>query len=126
MSESLSPDLKYSDTHEWIKIEGHEGLIGLTHHALKLLGSIVYVELPQVGAHYVQDAEIGVIESVKSASDLYAPLSGDIVAVNSAVLSNPDLLNQESDHWLYRIRFSHLQELDHLMTAEAYEAALQA
>ena len=122
---SVPSNLKYVDTHEWVKVESSAGVVGLTAHAVELLGDVVYLELPKVGDNISQNAAIGVVESVKAASDIYTPISGKVVAVNDAVVADPGLLNQDAyANWLYRVEFSNAAELDGLMTAEAYQAAI--
>lgn len=99
-------NLRYSRSHEWLDIAVDDMAVGITAHAQDLLGDMVYVELPEVGREVVVGEEIGVLESVKAAADLYAPISGRIVAVNSSVISNPGLLNSDpmGDGWLIKIR----------------------
>lgn len=122
---SVPNHLKYAETHEWVKVEGQEGLVGLTQHAVELLGDVVYLELPKVGAVVSQNAAIGVVESVKAASDIYTPLSGKVIAVNEALAADPGLLNQDCyTNWLYRLELSMPAEIDSLMTATAYSAAI--
>ena len=122
---SVPSNLKYVDTHEWVDVQGNEGVIGLTAHAVKLLGDVVYLELPKIGDTIAEGASIGVVESVKAASDIYTPVSGKIVAVNDVVLGDPALLNQDAYvNWLYRVEFTKAEELEALMSAEDYQAAI--
>ncbi len=122
---SVPSNLKYVDTHEWVQVEGNEGIVGLTAHAVELLGDVVYLELPKIGEVVSQNSAIGVVESVKAASDIYTPVSGEVVAVNDALVNDPGLLNQDAyTNWLYRVEFTKPTEIDGLMSAEAYQAAI--
>ncbi len=122
---SVPSNLHYADTHEWVKVEGQECLVGLTQHAVELLGDVVYLELPKVGATLTQSAAIGVVESVKAASDIYTPVSGKVMAVNEALAADPGLLNQDCyANWLYRLELTSSAEVDGLMSAVAYSAAI--
>ena len=122
---SVPSNLKYVDTHEWVDVQGGEGVVGLTAHAVELLGDVVYLELPKVGDTIAEGASIGVVESVKAASDVYTPVSGKVVAVNDVVLADPALLNQDAyTNWLYRVEFTKTEELEALMSAEDYQAAI--
>lgn len=118
---------KFTKTHEWVGIEDDNIVtIGITDHAQHALGDMVFVELPDMGEMIVAGKECGVIESVKSASDVYAPLSGEVIATNDAVVAVPDLLNNdpEVEGWLLKVKLSNPKELDTLMDAKAYEAYL--
>ncbi len=119
---TLPDDRRYSKEHEWIKAENGEGVIGLTKFAVDELGDIVYVELPDMGAALTQFASFGVVESVKAVSDLYAPASGTVVAVNEDLRSRPELLNSEphDDGWICRISLTDAAELDALLDARGY------
>jgi len=116
-------DLKYSKEHEWIRVEGNRGTIGITHYAQESLGDVVYVELPEVGDEVKAGETFGTVESVKSVSDLYAPVSGKVVDVNDAVQDHPDLINKEpyGDGWMIVVEMSDPAELDQLMDASDYE-----
>jgi glycine cleavage system H protein len=120
-------DRKYSKEHEWVKVEGGLAVIGITDYAQDQLGDVVYVEVPPVGSRLAQFAVFGVIESVKTASDLYAPISGEIVEVNQAVIEDPAQVNDSpyADGWLLKVRpddpASLQRELEQLLEAEAYE-----
>lgn len=118
----IPADLHYSETHEWIKSEGEHLLVGITDHAQQLLGDIVFVELPEVGSELNKGQEFGVIESVKAASDLYMPVSGEIIEVNQALMDTPDEVNQSpyESGWLLKVRMSNEGELEQLKSAEAY------
>jgi glycine cleavage system H protein len=119
---TLPDDRRYSKEHEWIKAENGEGVVGLTKFAVDELGDIVYVELPTVGAAMTQFGSFGVVESVKAVSDLYAPASGTVVAVNEDLRSRPELLNSEphGDGWICRISLTDAAELDALLDARGY------
>jgi len=120
-------DLKYSKSHEWVKIEGGNAKVGITHHAQDTLGDITFVELPKVGASVKNGAEAGVIESVKAASDLYSPVTGEIVSVNNDLESAPEAINSDpyGKGWLYTVKISDTSEIDALMDAPAYEKYLE-
>lgn len=116
--------LKYSKSHEWVNV-GDDGTatIGITDHAQELLGDLVYVEVPEVGANLNAGDACAVVESVKAASDVYSPLSGEIIAVNEELADEPEKVNQDAyDTWIFRIKLSTPDELDSLMDADAYSA----
>lgn len=114
-------DLKYSKDHEWIRMTGETGQIGITNYAQQQLGDVVYVELPEVGRTLTKGEQFGSIESVKAVSDLFCPVSGAVVEVNSALSENPESVNQNAhDAWMIVIKPSHLDELSELLNAEAY------
>ena len=118
---------KFTKTHEWVSLEiDGEAVIGVTDHAQHALGDMVYVELPGVGEILTAGKECGVVESVKSASDAYSPLSGEVIAVNDTVVATPELINKDPQEngWLFKIRPSNPKELDALMDTKAYEAYL--
>lgn len=119
---TLPDDRRYSREHEWIRAEDGEGVIGLTRFAVDELGDIVYVELPALGATLTQFASFGVVESVKAVSDLYAPASGEVVAVNDDLRTRPELLNSDphADGWICRISLADASELDALLDAAGY------
>lgn len=114
--------LKYTREHEWVLIEGNEATIGVTDYAQHELGEIVYVELPKVGDTLTKDEEFGTVESVKAASPIYAPVSGDVVEINADLTERPETVNDDpyGDAWLIRIEMSDTSELDDLMTADEY------
>ncbi|HYF97827.1 MAG TPA: glycine cleavage system protein GcvH [Coxiellaceae bacterium] len=116
-------DLYYARTHEWARAE-EDGTVtvGITDHAQHLLGELVYVELPEVGASLDAGDDSAVVESVKTASDVYAPVSGQVIAINERLVGKPDLVNEEpyADGWLYRLRMNDEAELEDLMKADAY------
>ncbi len=122
MSE-LPSDLMYTKSHEWVRDEGdHVFTIGITDVAQSLLGDLVYVELPAVGDAVEQGDECGVVESVKAASDVYAPIDGEVEAVNTALLSHPEQVNTDpyEGGWLYRLRATDPSQFKHLLTADEY------
>ena len=115
-------DLHYSESHEWVRVDGEIGTIGITDHAQKQLGEIVYLELPEVGHVYNADEEFGTVESVKAVSELYTPVSGEVVEVNKAAVSEPGIINDDpqGDGWLIKIKLSTDEEIGKLMTADGY------
>ncbi|CDZ76275.1 Glycine cleavage system H protein [Legionella massiliensis] len=116
-------DMKFTQTHEWIQGDGQEMTIGITEHAQQLLGDMVFVELPEEGDLVKAGDELGVVESVKAASDFYAPISGVVTAVNQDVSDNPAIVNSDpyGAGWLVKIRASNLAELSDLLSAEQYQ-----
>jgi len=119
---TLPDDRRYSREHEWIRPEDGDGVIGLTQFAVDELGDIVYVELPAIGATFTQFASFGVVESVKAVSDLFAPASGVVVAVNEELRTRPELMNSDPHDagWICRITLAAPAELDALLEAPAY------
>jgi glycine cleavage system H protein len=113
----------FTDSHEWIQVDGDLGRVGITSHAQKELGDIVYLELPEVGLKVKAGEEVVILESTKAAADIYAPVSGEIVAVNEAIRNSPELLNESPEQagWLFQIRLSNPRELDGLMSRNAYQ-----
>jgi glycine cleavage system H protein len=119
---SYPDDLAYSREHEWVRVDGSRATIGITSFAVDELGDIVFVELPEVGATLSQFATFGVVESVKAVSDLYAPISGEVVEVNEALRDTPELMNSDpfGEGWIARVELSDTAELDGLLDADAY------
>ena len=115
--------MKFTPSHEWIRIEGKIGIVGLTGYAQKELGEIVHIELPKIGSITKAGDEVCVLKSTKSATDIYSPVSGKIVAVNQALKSSPNQINHlpETDGWLYRIELSSLKETDRLLSQSQYD-----
>jgi len=115
----------YTKTHEWLKEEEGTVVVGISDHAQQLLGDMVFVELPEVGESYEAGDELGVVESVKAASDFYAPIAGEVIAVNEAVVEAPDLVNNspEEDGWLVKLRPMNADRAA-LLSAEAYQAEI--
>jgi glycine cleavage system H protein len=122
MANQFPHDLRYSDSHEYVRVEGNEATMGVTNFAAEQLGDVVFVELPSVGQRVEAGESVGSIESVKAVSELYAMVSGDVVAINNEVDSSPELVNEDpyGDGWLVKIRMSDPQELDRAMTADTY------
>jgi len=123
----LPEELRYSPDHEWVRLEGDLARVGITDYAQDQLGDIVYVELPSVGAHIAQGAVFATVESVKSVSECFMPLSGEVVAVNVPLSDNPVLLNQSpyGDGWMIQVRPDDPADIAGLLTAEAYRARLK-
>ena len=121
-------DLRYAETHEWIRLEGATGIVGITDHAQAELTDVVYVELPQVGAVLEAHQAVAVVESVKAASDIYSPVAGEVVAVNSELESNPALVNTEpfDAGWLFKVKLSNPAEISSLKTAADYRSQIGA
>lgn len=121
-------ELKYAPSHEWVRVEGDIATVGITDHAQEALGDLVYVELPEVGDKVAAQDEAGVVESVKAASDIYAPVSGEIIAINEALSDSPEIINSDPYHdgWMYKIRMSDEAELQDLLSAEDYDAKVEA
>ena len=115
-------ELYYTQSHEWVRIDGDVGTIGITDYAQKELGEIVYLELPEVGHVFNADEEFGTVESVKAVSELFTPLSGEIVEINKAAISEPGIVNDDpfGDGWLIKMKLSTDEEVGKLMSAEDY------
>lgn len=118
----IRSELHYTLTHEWLSIENGVATVGITDHAQDLLGDLVFIELPDIGSHVHQTDEVGVVESVKAASDYYAPVSGEIIEVNDDVAESPAILNADpfGDGWLFKIKLKDESELKDLLDAHAY------
>ena len=115
--------LYYSESHEYVKVEGNIGIIGITDYAQKALGNVVYVDMPEVDDEVEAGTEFGAVESVKAASDLYSPVSGTVVEVNEALEDAPELINHDAyANWIIKVEMSDESELENLMDAAAYEA----
>ncbi len=117
-------ELKYASTHEWARLESDGTVtVGISYHAQNALGDVVFIELPEVGAEYSAGDEAAVVESVKAASDIYAPVSGEIIEVNDSLDESPETVNEYpySDGWFFRMQPSDASELDNLLDAEAYD-----
>jgi glycine cleavage system H protein len=117
-------NLRYTKEHEWVRIEGDTGTIGITFHAQKELGDIVYVDLPKPGTLVQQQKTIGSVESVKAVSDIYTPVSGEVLEVNGSLAQSPEVLNTDpyGSGWLIRIRLSNPEEAGQLLTAAEYQS----
>ena len=120
-------DVRYSESHEWVKAAGDTAKLGITDYAQDQLGDIVFVELPDVGESFEKGAEYGTVESVKAVSELYMPVSGEIVAINDALEDAPELVNNTpfSDGWMIEIKLDDSSELDALMDKDAYLSTLK-
>jgi glycine cleavage system H protein len=117
-------ELRYTKEHEWIRVEGDRGRVGITHYAQDQLGDVVFVELPAIGKQVRHMQPFGVVESVKAVSDLYSPVTGEVVEVNAALPDTPELVNRDpyGAAWMIVVKIANPQEIDALMTAEAYQA----
>lgn len=120
-------ETRYSQDHEWVRVDGDIATVGISEHAQEQLGDVVFVELPSVGKSFERRDAMGVVESVKAASDLYAPVSGEVVEVNDALGDDPALVNSgaESEGWFCKIKLSKPAELEGLMDGDAYQSFLQ-
>lgn len=115
---------RYTKEHEWVLVEGDTGTVGITDHAQKELGDIVYVDLPKVGAVVEQGKSLGSVESVKAVSDIYAPVSGEVLEVNSTLAGKPEALNEDPHGaaWLVKLKLTHPDQVKDLLAASAYQA----
>jgi glycine cleavage system H protein len=122
MSENIPADLKYAKSHEWVRLEGGDATIGISDHAQHELTDVVFVELPAIGRKVAAGEACAVVESVKTASDIYAPLSGEVVAVNSELAKRPELVNSEpyKGGWFFKLKLTQPSEDERLLNAEAY------
>ena len=115
--------LYYAESHEYVRVEGEYGYIGITDYALDQLGNVVYVDMPEVDDEVTAGEEFGAVESVKAASDLFSPVSGTVVEVNEALEDEPELINKDAfANWIIKVELADKSELDNLMDAKAYEA----
>ena len=116
-------EVKYSKEHEWIKLDGDIATIGITQHATEMLGDIVFVELPEKGSSVTKDGNAGVVESTKAASDVYTPVSGEVVEINQSIVDDPSKINAdpEGGAWFFKLRLKDKSELDTLMNKEDYD-----
>ena len=123
---NIPSDLKYAKSHEWVRVSGDTATVGITDHAQHELTDVVFVELPAVGRQVKAGEACAVVESVKTASDIYSPVSGQIVEVNKAAVDNPALVNTEpyGGGWFYKIQLSNLAELNNLLSPESYKAQI--
>ncbi len=121
---AVPQDLRYSKEHEWVRLDGDTATIGITQFAQEQLGDVVFVELPEKGATVRQFASLGVVESVKAASDIYSPVSGEVVERNVKVIEKPELVNTEpyGDGWMLRVRLADKGELQKLLSADDYRS----
>lgn len=126
MSKVLA-DLRYADSHEWVKLEGEIATIGISDYAQHALGNIVYVDMPEVGDEVTAGEEFGAVESVKAASDLFSPISGEVVEINEALEDNPELINEDAfANWIMKVKVSDASEVEKLLDAAAYEKHCEA
>ena len=121
-------DLKYSEEHEWLRMEGDNAVIGITHFAQDSLGDVVFVELPEVGSDVEQFQKMGEIESVKAVSDLYSPVGGRVIEVNESLVDSPELVNDSpyEDGWMLRVAVADSSEIERLMSASEYDALIES
>ncbi|MBX3069720.1 MAG: glycine cleavage system protein GcvH [Thermomicrobiales bacterium] len=125
---AVPADLKFTKSHEWVRVDGDTATVGLADFAQSELGDITYLELPEVGDSITAKDPLGVVESVKAASDIYAPVSGEVVERNEAAIDKPELVNQDpfGDAWLIKVRLSDTAQLDDLLDTDAYNALLDS
>jgi glycine cleavage system H protein len=125
---SVPNDLRYTRDHEWLRLDGEEATVGITAYAADQLGDIVFVELPDTGRELDQARPFGVVESVKAVSDLFAPISGEVVAINTALAAGPELVNSDpyGDGWMIKVKVADASQLDDLLDGEAYDALVAA
>ena len=117
------PDVKYSKEHEWLKLDGDIATIGITKHATEMLGDIVFAELPEKGSSVEKDGTAGVVESTKAASDVYTPISGEVVDTNQTIVDDPSKINAdpEGEAWFFKLKVKDIKELDTLMNKDEYD-----
>jgi len=120
---NIPDDLHYSKDHEWVRVDGDEAIVGITDHAQNQLGDVVYVELPKIGDEFAANEPFGSVESVKAVSEVYSPVSGEIVEVNTALTDAPEKVNVDpyGDGWMIRVKMKHPGEVDSMLTAAEYE-----
>ncbi len=120
---NIPKDLKFTEDHEWIRVDGETAIIGITDYAQGELGDVVYVDLPAEGDSFAKQDVFGTIEAVKAASDLYCPISGEVVEINDQIADAPETINKDpyGDGWMIKLKISDLTEIDDLMDATAYE-----
>ena len=116
-------EVKYSKEHEWIKLDGEEATIGITKHATEMLGDIVFAELPEKGSNVDKDGTAGVVESTKAASDVYTPVSGEVIDTNQIIVDDPSKINEDPEEsaWFFKLKIKDKSEMDSLMSKEEYE-----
>ena len=116
-------EVKYSKEHEWIKLDGEEAVIGITKHATEMLGDIVFAELPEKGSTVNKDGTAGVVESTKAASDVYTPVSGEVIDTNQMIVDDPSKINEDPEEsaWFFKLKIKDKSEMDSLMSKEEYE-----
>ena len=116
-------EVKFSKEHEWIKLYGEVATIGITKHATEMLGDIVFVELPEKGSNVEKDGTAGVVESTKAASDVYTPVSGEVVDINQTIVDDPAKINEDPEGaaWFFKLKMKNMSEMDSLMNKEEYD-----
>ena len=116
-------EVKYSKEHEWIKLDGEEATIGITKHATEMLGDIVFAELPEKGSNVDKDGTAGVVESTKAASDVYTPVSGEVIDTNQMIVDDPSKINEDPEEsaWFFKLKIKDKSEMDSLMNKEEYD-----
>ena len=116
-------EVKYSKEHEWIKLDGEEATIGITKHATEMLGDIVFAELPDKGSNVDKDGTAGVVETTKAASDVYTPVSGEVIDTNQMIVDDPSKINEDPEEsaWFFKLKIKDKSEMDSLMSKEEYE-----
>jgi len=126
---NIPTDLLYTNSHEWVKDEGDNTVtVGITDHAQELLGDLVFIELPEVGDVIETGGEAGVVESVKAASDIFSPVSGEVIEINEDLVDSPETVNEQpyDGGWIFKLKLSDVSELDALLSEEAYQAVVEA
>jgi glycine cleavage system H protein len=120
---NIPDDLHYSKDHEWVRVDGNVAIVGITDYAQDSLGDVVYVELPKVGDDFAANESFGSVESVKAVSEVFSPVSGEIVGINEALADTPEKVNQDpyGDGWMIRVQMSNSGEVDSMLTAAEYE-----
>jgi glycine cleavage system H protein len=128
MSANIPTDLRYAKSHEWIRVEGNVATIGISDHAQEELTELVFIELPEVGRDLAQGEACAVVESVKTASDIYSPVSGKVIEANEPVAENSGIVNEDpyGKGWLFKLELSDMSEVDGLLTAESYLEQISA
>ncbi|GAB4512768.1 MAG: glycine cleavage system protein GcvH [Anaerolineae bacterium] len=128
MEYKFDPTLRYAESHEWVRVEGDEAVVGISDYAQDALSDVVFVELPEVGRQLKRGEACAVVESVKAAEDVYAPVSGEVIAVNELLADQPELVNEDpyGKAWFFRVKLSDPSEVEQLMDAEAYKAHVEA
>ena len=124
---AFPPNLRYSKEHEWVRVEGSVGIVGITHYAQSELGDVVFVDLPEKGRALTAGQELGTIESVKAVSEVYAPLSGEVLEANESLRDHPEKVNADpyGEGWLIRLKVADTSELEKLLTAEGYQSHVE-
>ena len=126
---NIPADLMFTSSHEWIKDEGDDTVtIGITDHAQELLGDLVFVELPEIGDVIETGGEAGAVESVKAASDIYSPVSGEVIEINEDLVDSPELVNEQpyDNGWIYKMKLNNVSEIEGLLDAEAYSDVVES